>query len=36
MFESLLGLLIFVVLGLMFSVAIKSYTREEKEERDYK
>jgi len=34
--ESIFGLIILVLLGLMFSIAIKSYTQDEKEERDYK
>jgi len=34
--ESIFGLIVLVLLGLMLSVAVKSYTQDEKEERDYK
>lgn len=34
--ESVFALIILVLLGLMFSIAIKSYTQDEKDERHYK
>jgi len=34
--ESVFALIILVLLGLMFSIAIKSYTQDDKDERDYK
>jgi len=34
--ESIFGLIILVLLGLMFSIAVKSHTQDEKDERYYK
>ena len=34
--ESIFSLIILVLLGLMFSIAVKSYAQDEKDERDYK
>jgi len=34
--ESIFGLIILILLGLMFSIAIKSYIQDEKDEREYK
>jgi len=34
--ESIFGLIILVLLGLMFAITVKSYVQEEKDERDYK
>jgi len=34
--ESIFGLIILILLGLMFSIAIKSYTQDDKDERDYR
>lgn len=35
-FESFLGLIIIILLSLMFSMAVKSYTKDKHDERDYK
>jgi len=34
--ESIFGLIILVLLGLMLSITIKSYVQDEKDEREYK
>jgi len=34
--ESAFGLIILVLLGLMLSIAVKSYIQDDKDERDYK